>query len=96
MKRTSFKRILLNKCQEEFEKENYVQAEIDAIVDELAEKLHAEGKLKELHRELGFLHRFPALFKQCPEIKDLLFRNFGFPRATQRRPLAGKALFDLC
>ena len=40
--------------------------------------MHAEGKLKELHRELGFLHRFPALFKQCPEIKDLLFRNFGF------------------
>ena len=72
-----------------------VRAEIDAIVDELAEKLHAEGKLKELHRELGFLHRFPALFKQCPEIKDLLFRNFGFPRATERRPLAGKALFDL-
>ena len=72
-----------------------VQAEIEAIVDEAADKLHAAGRLPLLHRDLGWLHRLPALFVQCPEIKDIVYRNWGFPLPGARRPLAGKALFDL-
>ena len=71
------------------------QDEIDALVDESADELHAEGKIDELHRDLGYLHRTAALYEQCPEIHGKVAGGVGFPAPTERRPTAGKAFFEL-
>ena len=59
-----------------------VAAEIDALVDVSADELYAAGKIKELHRDLGFLDRTPALYRQCPEITGLVAGGVGYPKIT--------------
>ena len=43
-------------------------------------KLHRQGKVADLHSELDFLHRFTALYAQSSDVKDLVFKRFGWPR----------------
>jgi len=62
-KPVTFKRLLLNKCQEEFEKENYVQAEIDALPEDApvaAQNLIRSAAKK---RMLGNIRFIGELFK---------------------------------
>lgn len=72
-----------------------MQREISSIIDEVADELHAQGKIRDLHAGLGFLHRFTALHAQCAEISGIVFRRFQFPRPSPRRPEAGRAFFEL-
>ena len=68
LKPHTFKRLLLNKCQEEFEKENSLQAELDALPDMEDEKLkeaHKEQvRKKAKQRMLGNMSFIGQLYKQ--------------------------------
>ena len=57
-----------------------VASEISSLVDVAADELYAAGKITELHRELDFLHRTEALYRQCPEIHGMVSRGVGFPK----------------
>ena len=64
----TYKRLLLNKCQEEFEKENNLQDEFDALPDLGDEKLNGEQKeilrKKAKQRMLGNIRFIGELYKQ--------------------------------
>eukprot|EP01043_Picozoa_sp_COSAG02_P073831 COSAG02_NODE_14525_length_1262_cov_1.273431_2_plen_132_part_00 len=62
-----------------------LQEEISAVVDRKARELHAEGKVKDLHADAGFLTRAALMYEQCPEIMSVLRGGTH----------AGHAMFDL-
>ena len=68
LKPHTFKRLLLNKCQEEFEKENSLQAELDALPEFEDEKLkeahHEQVRKKAKQRMLGNMSFIGQLYKQ--------------------------------
>eukprot|EP01047_Picozoa_sp_COSAG01_P085056 COSAG01_NODE_18522_length_1068_cov_1.818744_1_plen_308_part_01 len=72
-----------------------VQAEISEAVDEFAEELLSAGEIQDTHSGLGFLHRVPALWQQCPRITGMVAGEVGFPKPTARRPNAGSRFFAL-
>jgi len=60
----TFKRLLLNKCQEEFEKENYVQAELDALPPDTPDEVKESIVKKAKRRMLGNIRFIGELYKQ--------------------------------
>ena len=68
LKPHTFKRLLLNKCQEEFEKENSLQEHLDALpeIEDAKEKeaLHEQVRIKAKKRMLGNMSFIGQLYKQ--------------------------------
>ena len=62
-----------------------LQDEIDAVIDEQANKLLDEGKITELHADKGYLERTAAIWAECPEIWNVVYSGNH----------AGKALYAL-
>jgi phytanoyl-CoA hydroxylase len=62
-----------------------LQGEIDAAVDEQANKLFEEGKITELHADKGYLQRTSAIWAECPEIWNVVYSGNH----------AGKAMYQL-
>ena len=64
----TFKRLLLNKCQEEFERENNMQDELDALPDQGSEKLNDDARemvrIQTKKRMLGNIRFIGELYKQ--------------------------------
>jgi len=60
----TFKRLLLNKCQEEFEKETYLQDELDALPEGTPEKEKELLRIRAKTRMLGNIRFIGELYKQ--------------------------------
>ena len=60
----TFKRLLLNKCQEEFEKENYIESEIEALPEDATEEQKEAIRKAAKNRMLGNIRFIGELYKQ--------------------------------
>ena len=62
---------------------NHAITSIEALVDNLAKKLHAAGKIMELHQGAGFHERLTLLEEQFPHANVLLHKNGVLPDGIQ-------------
>mmetsp|Transcript_68988 Transcript_68988/g.206902 ORF Transcript_68988/g.206902 Transcript_68988/m.206902 type:complete len:416 (+) Transcript_68988:23-1270(+) len=59
-------------------------ASVETLVDHLAHRLHAAGKISELHEGAGFDQRLTLLEEQFPHASVLLHKNGVLPDGIQR------------